>query len=144
MPSDQPCLTEDTRLSPAVSSRVTEEGKVIVLEVEHIAGDWKILVTRDGKVSFAQLKTDAKPMSEQPMPSLKFWEALQNLMKDMLTEHKETDLKLAALQAGYDTLRTNHMVLLEHLKEKKKFIPVGASKKEMFAAGVSFGKNMRK
>lgn len=108
-----------------------------ILEIEQISGDYRILIKCDGTITLEKIKEGGKPFAEQPMPPDEFWKALAILIKS-------TAERLASYQKLYQVSVECRVQLLRELRERKKFIPVGASKKEMFAAGVSFGKNLRK
>lgn len=124
-----------------------------ILEIEHICDPVKILLTREGKIEITPLPGKEKPALETlKMPPQQFWDNCASLIKNM-SEHinrlttvlGETQDRLNVATQDTQKLVTEVDSLKKQIEETgKKYIPVNSGKKEMFIAGVTFGKGMKK
>lgn len=147
-------------MTPLVGNWARQEkhmsGTHSILEVEHIHENYKIVVTCAGAVTFSPLPDKEVPViSSMKMPSQKFWDSISAMLKNMNERlDKAQDVQKAAEQRIADLKRIEEMTLnrikemeceMASLKEeKRKYIPVGGSRKNMFMAGITVGRQQAK
>lgn len=128
----------------------------VVWVIEQIHGNARIVVNATGSITITS--TDGNPVDPNlVMPPQRFWDNLAAMIQSMAKQVQETAKKVQ--EAEKNVLAKAEVIaaqsleiakLVEQLTDmgkaepQKKLVPVNTNKKQMFAAGVTFGRAMRK
>lgn len=114
-----------------------------ILEIEHIHEGYKIVVSRTGTVTVTPIQgKEVKELKDVPIPTQKFWDSLAAMIRNMNDHVVQLNARLQETSEQIVDLESR----LEKAKEEggKKYIPVGINRKNMFCAGVTFGRQQEK